>query len=253
MSQFNTLQSITSRLKALGDQLSSSKLSQEELEELETLSRKLYEISVILNYKAKEEVFKTNASNKKKTSESLHKETEKTETKQEKKEESPVAKKREGVPPPGLVEFDFSGTPDVTEDKPSTPDSEVSTAKPQEPEDKEKIKEAEQDTAIPEQEEHSFYQHFTGVYRETLKDKISNAKVDSIKNAIGLNEKLQFIGELFEGNSELFNQTIEELDRLENNELALKKLSQIAAEKRWDKEAELVGQFANIVNRKYVE
>lgn len=54
MTSFDTLQSISSRLKELSNQLTSSKLSKEELEEFETLSRKLYERAIILNYKAKE-------------------------------------------------------------------------------------------------------------------------------------------------------------------------------------------------------
>src|SRR5690554_4270728 len=54
MTSFDTLQSISSRLKELSNQLSTSKLSKDELEEFETLSRKLYERAIILNYKAKE-------------------------------------------------------------------------------------------------------------------------------------------------------------------------------------------------------
>lgn len=267
MSQFDTLQSITSRLKELGDELSSSKLTQEELGEFETLSRKLYEITVILNYKAKEEVFRNN-SKKKEASTEPKKEPERQNVYEKKENDAPVIKNREEAPATGshgLVEFDFSGEPKSSEESAvSVP--EINTKETEVPQntviEEQKVVAEE----IPSQEQISeqemtmsqgdvtfFYNHFTVTYNEALKDKLNNSKIDSIKNAIGLNEKLQFIGELFGGNSDLFNQTVEELDQLEDNEVALKKLSQIAAQKRWDKEAELVDQFANLVNRRYVK
>ena len=261
MSQFNTLQSITSRLKELSDQLSSSRLSQEELEEFETLSRKLYEITIIINYKAKEEVFKTRTPKKQEPIEV--KEEPKKEYKESKEEVKPVANKIEEreTSSPGLVEFDFSGgqpSEEVESKSVQKEEAPVENVAPREikqeihsPE--RPVKHIEEEDNVTQDEVVAFYQHFSITYQEALKDKLSNAKIHSIKSAIGLNDKLQFISELFAGNSDAFNQIVEELDQLEDNEVALQRLSIIAAEKKWNKEAEVVDQFVNIVNRRYVE
>lgn len=250
MNQFDTIQSITLRLKELGDQLSSSKLSQEELAEFETLSRKLYEITVILNYKAKEEIYRNRSLKKN--------EPIKVEEEPIKKNVSSIAKEREEAetPPPGLIEFDFTGGNEPSKGSVST-ESQTSKANDDLVTQKKIATEIEQNIGqeqnIPQDEITHFYEHFSTTYKAALKDKLSNAKIYSIKNAIGLNDKLQFIGELFDGNSDHFNQTIEVLDKLENNEVALKKLSEIAAQKKWDKEAEVVDRFVNIINRRYVD
>ena len=49
-----------------------------------------------------------------------------------------------------------------------------------------------------------------------LEAKISSRPVTSIKSAIGINDKFQYIRELFEGNAESFNKTVDELDALNN-------------------------------------
>lgn len=228
-----TIQDISERINQLVKKMTVEKLSQEELSELEKLSQKLYERAVILSYKAKEEVFHSSS-----------REEQIIEKKEEPKpivQEAPVQETVEETVVEEEIQFDFSSgfdaetenpvevqqepTPVVTE----TPVVEITTS------------------------QDDFYQFFEKFYREAQNDKIGHAKINSLKGAFGLNDRMLFINELFSGNSDLFNETIEHLDSLEDNEKALQKLSELAKIQNWDKTQSSVEEFAHIINRRYVD
>ena len=108
MSAHHTHQEITKRLKALSDQLSNGDLSEEELKEFETLSRRIYERAIVLNYKAKEaHVYSTSVSD-----ELVEEEPSKTEE-SEKENSNPVQKEEPNISETapeesGEIAFDFS-------------------------------------------------------------------------------------------------------------------------------------------------
>ena len=274
MTSFDTLQSISSRLKELSNQLSSSKLSKEELEEFETLSRKLYERAIILNYKAKEESVYGKSSQKVTVAEAAvapnEPVVEKTpEVKEEVKREEP--KKIEEEPESGEIQFDFSGGFDASESKPVSKLKEVLTPKVEEKIETPKQQEVPVEKpvekvaapVVPEVtinqsdeiggDSNSFYERFSKAYRQSAGDKLGISKIDSLKGAIGLNDRLQFISELFGGNSDSYNGTIDVLDQLENSEVALRKLSEVAAKEKWNKDAQAVDEFAHLITRRYVD
>ncbi|HZH86709.1 MAG TPA: hypothetical protein VFD77_05285 [Brumimicrobium sp.] len=258
MTSFDTLQSISSRLKELSNQLTSSKLSKEELEEFETLSRKLYERAIILNYKAKEasvygtSVQETPVAKSEPVIEKI------PEVKKE--EETPVkVKEKAGAEE---IQFDFSSDFDSSKNESiAQPEVEKKTA----PEVKrevqveapvEKITEpvAEQIPSTPSEEKSSsFYERFSKAHKESAGDRLGTSKIDSLKGAIGLNDRLQFISELFDGNSDSYNSTIDVLDQLENNDVALRKLSEIAVKENWSKDIPAVDEFAHFINRRYAD
>ncbi len=80
-----------------------------------------------------------------------------------------------------------------------------------------------------------------------LEHKISNRPVKSIKTAIGINDKFQFIRELFEGNAEVFSKAVAELDAKKDINEAVKYLQQNF---KWKKN-ETSLKFANLVKRRF--
>jgi hypothetical protein len=272
MTSFDTLQSVSSRLRELSNQLSSSKLSKEELEEFETLSRKLYERAIILNYKAKEESVYGKTPQKNSSTETSEPKVETIVEKTVDVKEEPKEAEVNSDEGEGGVEFDFSGGFDTSMNEPvSKPESSkpvveipVEAEKQQKTPAEEPIEEKptveqatnnKSDEILDDAEENSssFYERFSKAQRLSAGDRLGTSKVNSLKDAIGLNDRLQFVSELFGGNSESYNSTIDVLDQLENNEIALRKLSEIAAKENWNKELSAVNEFAHFINRRYAD
>lgn len=80
-----------------------------------------------------------------------------------------------------------------------------------------------------------------------LENKLSNSPVSSIQRAIGINDRYQYIRELFEGNAETFSKTVGELDRLNNIQEAVSYLQQ---NYKW-KKTETSLKFVNLVKRRF--
>lgn len=258
MLAYYTHEEITKRLKALSVQLSKGDLSEEELKEFETLSRRLYERAIVLNYKAKEaHVYSTSVSSE------LVEESSSTETEEVEKEESNPAKPEEPEvsekepEESGEIAFDFSSDeevePSVTQSKQE--EEIVQEEKNIEPEEvkAEPDVETKPTEHIPEEKIASFFESFTKVHDDSLMSKLGASKLDTLKGAIGLNDKMQFISELFDGNSDMFNEAIEQLDKQQNNEKARFYLSEIAVKQSWDAENPLVEEFVRILDRRYAE
>lgn len=238
MSSFDTHQTITKRLKELSEKLASTKLSQHELEEFEALARSIYERAVILNYKAKE----AGVYGKSEPTVEMPKIT--PSPKKEEKKEELSTKPRE-------VEFDFSG--DFGEVEPENTPEPKKPIVEKEPEPvvventvKETRVESPDKVAV-------FNSHFLTAFKNASMDKLSNAKINSLKGAFGLNDKLLFIRELFDGSADEFNQVIDVLEAQNGAQEALKSLSKIATERNWDKEDNTMDEFAHIVIRRYVD
>ncbi|HLV42549.1 MAG TPA: hypothetical protein VKY37_09735 [Brumimicrobium sp.] len=270
MTSFDTLQSISSRLKELSHQLTTSKLSKEELEEFEMLSRKLYERAVILNYKAKEESVygkssqdHTGVENEEVLKDPVIEPVIEEPKKQEEKVEQPSSS--------GEIRFDFSSDSETFKSELTSKPTEVLTPKVeevvelpmQENEPIEKSFEHVEEPIVPEVtinqsdeiggDSNSFYERFSKAYRQAAGDKLGTSKINSLKGAVGLNDRLQFISELFGGDSDLYNSSIDVLDQFENSEAALRKLSEIAAKENWNKEESAVDDFAHLITRRYVD
>ena len=73
-----------------------------------------------------------------------------------------------------------------------------------------------------------------------------NYQVMTLETLIGsftLNERLQFINELFDGSSDLFSSAIKRLDSLDNRDSARSVIAEYAAENKWDLDGEVVEDF----------
>ncbi|MDX1651434.1 MAG: hypothetical protein R3277_03005 [Brumimicrobium sp.] len=250
MSEYSTHGEIVHRIGELSDKLSRGSLSEEELLEFEGLSRDLYERVVILNYKAKESKVYT-----RKNGEVDHKEQEakKPEEKEDKKEA--LKKTRESESFSGEIAFDFS-TPqtEMSSMKAAPVDALKTTTLDEEKEkvsSKTEVSSDKNETETTDRE--SFIDRFKRTEDNSLMNKLAAKKIESLKGAIGLNDKMQFISELFNKDADLFNKTIDSLDNQESHEAAIRQLSKIAVEQNWDSDSSIVEDFVKLIDRRYAK
>lgn len=67
--------------------------------------------------------------------------------------------------------------------------------------------------------------------------------LETLIESFTLNERLQFINELFDGSSDLFSSAIKRLDALDNRDSARSVIAEYAAENNWDLDGEVVEDF----------
>jgi hypothetical protein len=99
-------------------------------------------------------------------------------------------------------------------------------------------------------EESPFFQKFSKK-ETTYSNQIALIKLDSLIGSFGLNERLQYINELFDGSSEALSEAIKSLDSLPDFEAALRKASLFAEQFQWDLSSETVEEFVLKINRRY--
>jgi hypothetical protein len=80
-----------------------------------------------------------------------------------------------------------------------------------------------------------------------LEFKLSNRPVSSIRSAIGINDRFQYIRELFDGSSDKFAETVASLDKMNNIYEAVTYLQQNF---KWKKN-ETSLKFVNLVKRRF--
>ena len=91
-----------------------------------------------------------------------------------------------------------------------------------------------------------------GDAKESVADKlVKQAKVNSLKSSIGINEKFFFINELFEGNLNEYNAAIEALDKMGSIGESAGYLEELAARYKWDDHGEAAVQLKEFIDRKF--
>ena len=76
-----------------------------------------------------------------------------------------------------------------------------------------------------------------------IRDNRSVFPLESLIGAFTLNEKLQFINELFDGSSDDFSSHIKALDQMDSLQAARKKLTELEDTYNWDIESEVLEDF----------
>ncbi len=97
----------------------------------------------------------------------------------------------------------------------------------------------------------TFVHKFNQVQSELSASQFGLVKLDSLLGSFGLNERLQFINELFDGSSEAFSIAIKNLDQQPSSEHARSKVAECAVENNWDVESETVAEFMQKIIRRY--
>ena len=85
----------------------------------------------------------------------------------------------------------------------------------------------------------------------SINARFNGAKLDSLVGAFGLNQKLRYINELFDGSSESFSDAIKNLDAKSSMDDAKETVSALATQFEWDAEEESVVEFMGVLNRRY--
>ncbi|MEO9258470.1 MAG: hypothetical protein ABI207_08810 [Crocinitomicaceae bacterium] len=76
--------------------------------------------------------------------------------------------------------------------------------------------------------------------------------IASLSNAFSLNDRIRFVKNLFEGNSDTFNLTVKEIDTLNNKQEANDKLNQLIQIYSWNKENEDFILFSSFIDRRFL-
>lgn len=84
-----------------------------------------------------------------------------------------------------------------------------------------------------------------------IRDNRSVFPLDTLAGAFTLNEKLQFINELFDGSSDDFSSSVKQLDQLANMDAARNMLAELSSTFNWDTESEIVEDFLYKICRRH--
>ncbi len=84
-----------------------------------------------------------------------------------------------------------------------------------------------------------------------IRDNRSVFPLESLIGAFTLNEKLQFINELFDGSSDEFSSNVKQLDQLASIDAARNMIAELANTFSWDTESEIVEDFIYKICRRY--
>ena len=88
---------------------------------------------------------------------------------------------------------------------------------------------------------------------ETLADRLKMTPLADLKKAIGLNQKFQFINELFEGDADEYADSIEKLNSADNMESAINYFEkELAAKNDWEEDHPSVLDLRELVQRRYL-
>lgn len=84
-----------------------------------------------------------------------------------------------------------------------------------------------------------------------IRDNRSIFPLETLAGAFTLNEKLQFINELFDGSSDDFSASVKQLDQLANMDAARNMLTELSQTFNWDTESEIVEDFLYKICRRH--
>ena len=212
------------RIQSIFDKLDNQTLVRQELDELVHLTAELYEKALILRYKAAEERVFGNGDVVKNPEAA--------------KEEMPTAAKL-----PDIKEIDFSifeqKEPEVLKEPEvkAEPDIQV-----------EPVAEAEQEKGEA-KNSHDWPKRFEKV----LKDHESGLQTPlaSIAGSFGLNERILYINELFDGEAEKFSACVQKLDSISEWSNCVVALTNYANAENWEIDNDTTDEFILHVKRKY--
>ena len=75
--------------------------------------------------------------------------------------------------------------------------------------------------------------------------------IKDLKSAIGINDKFQFINDLFEGSMSEYNSFIKKIDNFESKQKSFDYLEEVSNQNKWSKENETFKLFKSYLERRY--
>ena len=225
-----------------------------ELEETVASSRELYERLLIVRYKVYENSIladKESEEHKDVDNETEVKKEEETIPDENKDREIIFEEETNDIAEDSIIRFDLFATPEIdseVEEDEVLPEIEIKEEELVEEnlDSEEEIENTANDSAETTKE---ITEDASSLFPKILKIEKSiaqNYQVMTLETLIGsftLNERLQFINELFDGSSDLFSSAIKRLDALDNRDSARSVIAEYAAENNWDLDGEVVEDF----------
>jgi hypothetical protein len=101
------------------------------------------------------------------------------------------------------------------------------------------------------EEVHSIADKFSAQQDPSLGEQMQQNQITNIKSAIGINEKFLFINELFAGNLQDYNQSIDQLNLAKNLSEATSVFNLFQEKFNWDDDNEAVEKLKLTMSRKY--
>lgn len=233
MGNFKSQMELVNAIASNIDQLESGQLSISQLENHMNDVRELYERTIVLRYKIfenKAEVPVSHPASASIQQESTQKAVEETIVHEEIIEETPVI---------DFSLFEDSDEEEAVEEKViKTPTHEVEEVKVEAP------------IHTNPSNSNEFNRRFADIASQTA-GQFGFSKLDTLTGAFGLNERLQYINELFEGSSDVFSEAIKSLDSMPSLDSAKAKAAQLAKTNNWDLESDTVEEFIQKLCRRY--
>jgi hypothetical protein len=256
MANFGLKEDILKEIESLFEKMSRGILSVEELDELVLLTRELNERSVILRYKAFEEKVFGKSPEAEIIPEALV----------EVEMEEAIIEEKEPIPVSHPV-FDFSLFEESNaEERVQSIEQEEEVLleeriieKVVEETPEEEVVQIVEETIIEETISATvqsngdislLLKRFTEVH-QSMEIHMALSKLETLIGSFGLNERLQYINELFDGSSEKFGDAVKELDQLKSKDEAFLKAGEMALVNEWDKDSDTVADFIQKLSRRY--
>lgn len=261
MSNKTKMENLAREIQEKLEKISSGSGKLEDVQTIYENSQKLYERAVLLKAKA----FSGDSITSKSVEEKAQKEiksdpiTEGATEKAIKKEATETSKETSKEMPL----FDFTAMPE-TVNEPVKKESNEEITKEEQPEPKEnKPTSTPEKTSETKEKELSVNDHQSII--DSINDHYKNAEdssllanmkkkpIENIRTAIGINDKFSYINDLFDGENEIYESALDQLEQLNNADEAKHKLSELAVENEWDLESKTVMQFVELIERRYAQ
>tara|TARA_B110000503_G_scaffold90815_1_gene137257 strand:- start:701 stop:1486 length:786 start_codon:yes stop_codon:yes gene_type:complete len=247
-------------VKNLVEKLDQGELTRDELSKLEELTRAIHERSIILKYKAFE-------NNLESTIEDIEEEVSIPEVIVESIEEQDEVEAFDWKPTSETAEEKeediFSFEPIIDEVKQDDElgyidsilgdviEEQLKEVKIDEEAIKEEILFENSTIPVEKNNSNETFMEQMNISDQSLNTLMSGSKIDTLIGAFGLNEKLRFINDLFDGSSEKFSDAIKILDTQSDLEALNSQMNELASTHEWDPEEESVAEFISFVSRRY--
>jgi Rad3-related DNA helicase len=263
MEKFESIEDLGSEIQDVCQRLKTETLTREELENFVEKSRALYERSLVLRYKMYEEkvfgaIEKESIPENNIVEEAVHEshqldqENESSEDQplfsfnlfdEESKEES-FNNEKDSIE---IDEIEESAAIEIEEEFHSE-NVEITPPVYEAP----KVEPVNQETeTITVAENAKLNQLFVRTYNE-MKGQVGITRLETLVGSFGLNERLLFINELFDGSAESFSEAIKSIDSKVELDQTKSFINQLGTSNQWDLESDTVEEFLQKVVRRHV-
>lgn len=86
---------------------------------------------------------------------------------------------------------------------------------------------------------------------ESVAEKLQHNKITDLKSSIGINEKFQFINELFEGNMKEYNVAVDQINSFSSHSQAESYISNLETVYKWKPDNQIADNFKELVERRF--